>query len=365
MAKVVTSQGLQDFVSTAQPTETFTGDATQRAAQAKLALAKKLEAVDSPASEPPKPDKPSNVVELSAKEPEAKGDTKTELDDGLEAEDHDLADRAKKRIGKKHYEMKKAQEEAKKAREEAEADQRLAENLFNEREMYKRRAEELEKQVQQTKPKEPPAPELKEPQENDPKYWDANKNFKLKEFVKDSLAFENESARQKAQAERAREQEIARQKTQEATEAAMRERIAKAGQKYSDWNEVVSKSEVRFRGGEGLENPSLRFLAKSEYGTDIAYFLAKNPKVAERIGELDPDLAVAELGKLQTQFEKPADKPAEAASKTVEPAAPAAKGAPAPITPISTSGAGSIQLDPAKMSFKELRAYERERARKR
>jgi hypothetical protein len=353
MAKVVTSEGLQDYISTGKPTETIANDATNK----KLTLAKKLEAVDSPIEKPPDTKSEAKIqadegqkqaVDTAVAKSEAK---KADEDTGLEPEDHDLADRAKKRIGKKHYEMKKAQEEAAQAREQAEADGRLAESLFNERELWKRKAEELEKQVQQNKPKEPEKV-LTEP---DPqKYYDDKGQFKAFEYAKDLAEY---SAKKAVEDDRKARQDEDKQRAQEAADRAVKARIEKATQKYNDWEKVVSTSDIT------LQNECLRFMAESEYGMDIAYHLAKHPKDAERIRSMSPYLAVAELGKLQTQFEKPADPPAQAASKTVEPAAPAARGAPAPITPISTSGTGTIQLDPAKMSFKELRAYERERAR--
>ena len=123
--------------------------------------------------------------------------------------------------------------------------------------------------------------------------------------------------------------------------------------------EVVQKSPVQ------LDNVGLRFIAKSEYGTDIAYHLAKHSEVAEAINGLgDPDLILAAMGELQTTFKKPASKvepeKVPAASKTVE-----RQGAPAPITPIQLSGSNPPPVDPAKMDFKQLRAYEKERARQR
>jgi len=337
MAKVVTSEGLQDFINTGNPTEKIEP-------KAKLTLAKKLEAVDA-SVEPPK--QPSNVVELSGeKEPPKE-------DDGLEPEDRDLAERAQKRIGKKHYEMKKAQEEAAKAREEAEADQRLAETLFNERELWKKRAEEAERRAAEAKPKEPEKVLVKP---DVSKYYDDKGQFKLAEYTE---AVSEWSAAKALEEDHKKQAEEAQKRAQAAAQAEMQARIARAEEKYGDWQKVVGGSEAWF------PDAALRFLAKSEYGTDIAYFLAKNPKDAARFKTMDPDLAVAELGKLQTQFEKPANPPAPAASKTVEPETSVSRGAPAPITPISTSGTGTVQLDPAKMSFKELRAYERERARNR
>lgn len=344
MAKVVTSQGLQDFVESGKPTEVIA-----KVEQKNEKKAPALEVV---------PDKP--IVDTGEAKSDDPAKSAAVEDTGLEAEDHDLAERAKKRIGKKHYEMKKAQEEAAKAKADAEEAERFAETLFNEREEWKRKAEEAEKRAQ-----EPPKPkvELKKPDENDEKYVKDGK-FQLSEFVKDSMAYEKQSEAQAAEEAAAKQRAEQTKAEKERIAKEFGERMDKAQKKYSDWKEVVSGSTVT------LQNECLQYIAQSEYGTDIAYFLAqpKNKEIAERIRSLPAIRAVAELGKLETSFEKPAAKVAEkteatdslATSKTVEP-----KGAPPPITPISTNGAGSVNVDPAKMSFRELREYERERARKR
>ena len=256
-----------------------------------------------------------------------------------------------------------AQEAAAKSKAEAEEAERFAENLFNEREEWKRKAEEAEKRAQEAANK-PATPKvvLAEPDQNDAKYRDEKGEFNLKAYVKDSLAYEKQLE--------AQQQEEARQKQQQEQSKAEKEQIAKefgvrmekAEKKYGDWKEVVTASTIT------LQNECLQYIAVSDYGTDIAYYLAKNKEVAEKIRAMPPIRAIAELGKLETSFEKPANTAPEktngaaplATSKTVEP-----KGAPAPITPISTSGSGSVNTDPAKMSYKELREYERERARKR
>jgi hypothetical protein len=63
------------------------------------------------------------------------------------------------------------------------------------------------------------------------------------------------------------------------------------------------------------------------------------------------------VGKLELTFEKPPE-PAKQ-----EPVAPprAVSGAPAPIVPLETAGSAQIVTDPAKMTYKQLRAYERQR----
>lgn len=293
-------------------------------------------------------------AEKAQKEPVKEADKPNSTEDGLEAEDHDLAERAKKRIGKKHYEMKTAQAEAAKLKAEAEESERFAENLFNEREEWKRKAAALETEVGTLKAKvTPPTPAEKEPDPNDAKYKNDKGEFDWLQFSRDNAAF---AAKKAVEEDHQKQMEAQREVQQEAAKKATKARFEAAEKKYPDWRKVVESSPLV------LQNECLTYIARSEYGADIAYFLAKNEEIASKIREMDPYLAVAELGILSDQFRKPAQKTAptgEAATKTVE-----RPGAPAPITPISTNGTGTINLDPSKMSFKELRAFERERARK-
>lgn len=350
MAKIVTSQGLQEFVQTGKPTEVRADKPEQVASKAPP-----LEVVGSASTADVKPGekKDEKAPETVTKEAPKAEET------GLEPEDHDLAERAKKRIGKKHYEMKKAQEEAEEAKAQSASDAQLAENLFNERELWRKRAEEAEKKAQELVLKvTPPAktePDIKEPSKDDPKYIDEKGQFKLDDYVDDRYAYKTELSRRE-QAQKQAEQEA--QKVAE----AFRARIVKATEKNKDWEDVVKASPIT------LQNECLQYIAQSEYGTDLAYFLAKNQEVAEKIRAMHPIRAIAELGKIETSFEKPAAKVAEKTEATPPLATSQTtveqKGAPAPITPISTNGTGSINVDPAKMSFRELRAYERERNRR-
>ena len=343
MSKVVTSEGLQDFISTGKPTETVPNDPKAR----KEALNAKLAAADAPEIEPAKA-----LVEMKVGEEPVKEAPKVE-ETGLEPEDHDLAERAKRRIGKKHYEMKLAQEAALAAKEEVAEAERFAENLFNERESWKKRAEEAEtaKKALEAQVK-PSVPEVKKPDPN--AFMDENRQFKAFEYA-EALA---EYSAKKAVADDRQEQAAARQKLEsDAAAAAFKARMEEATKKTPDWKEVVQGSDIT------LQNECLQYISQSEYGTDLAYYLAKNKAVAEKIRAMHPIRAIAELGKIETSFEKPAIPTAEKTQAVIPPATSRTErqGAPAPITPITTLGTAAVVVDPAKMDFKQLRAYERER----
>lgn len=342
MAKTVSSAGLADFIATGKPTQVYENDQTSKRhsteAKAKLAVVEPIKPAEPAGKEP------ASTTETKAA-PDAPATAKTEPEDtGLEPEDHDLAERAQKRISKKHREMKTAQEEAAAAREEALENERFAETLFKEREEWRKRAEEAEKRVPAAaKPEEKPAGRP------DPKdFMDDKGQFKGIEYAE---ALAEWSAIQAIEKDRKTQAEERAKAEKERADAAVRERIAAATQKYPDWEKKVTGSNIT------LQNECLQFIGRSPQGMDIAYFLADNPKEAERIRALDPYLAVGELGKLQTRFEKPAE-PTKAETK---PEAPTTSSAPAPITPISTSGAGSVVVDPAKMNFRQLREWHRER----
>jgi len=345
MAKVVTSEGLTDFVQTGKATEII-ADPRRKAP----GPAPALEIVKTPGTtelSSPGAEQPAKEPAVEAKEPPKAEET------GLESEDQDLPTRAKNRIGKKHYEMMTAKTDAAAARAEAEESERFAENLFNEREQWRLKAEALQRRSEELETKtKPPVEEAKEPDPQDAKYRDAKGEFDWLQFSRDNAAF---AAKKAVDDDRRAQAEGQARARKEESDRLFKERMEKAQGKYADWKQIVEKSPIM------LQNECLQFIARSEYGTDIAYFLAKNPEVAEKIRVLDPFVAIAELGILSDQFRKPANKPSPeaAASKTVE-----RPGAPAPITPISTNGTGAINIDPAKMSYKELRAYERERARR-
>lgn len=347
MAKVVTSDGgIQSTQVIADPKRKAPGAAPpleMKAGDGSPPM------VDGPGERSDAKDKP-DVARVGENTKSSDERAAKEEIDSIEPEDKDLPERARRRIGK--YSVAVKQEAALRQAAEAEAadSERFAEQLFNEREAYRKKFEELEAKIPKEQQK---TPEFVAPDENDPKYKNDKGEFLWKQFSTDNAAYEAKKAI--AEDRKARADEV-QARAKAAADAEFKKRMEDAQKKNPDWLETVGNSSVI------MQNEVLQYLAQSEYGTDIAYYLAKNPAVAEKIAALHPIRAIAELGKIETGFEKPAESvsaQAAATSKTVE-----RQGAPAPITPIAMSST-PIPVDPAKMDFKQLRAYERERAKAR
>jgi colicin import membrane protein len=151
----------------------------------------------------------------------------------------------------KHYEMKKAQEEASAKAAEAAESERFAEQLFNEREEWRKRAEAAEKARAELKAKaEPPPAALTKP---DPeKYYDDKRNFRAFDYANDLAEY---TAKKAIADDRAEQEKAARAKAEEAQKAEFTKRIAKATEKYPDWQKVVGGSDLV------LQNQALQYLS--------------------------------------------------------------------------------------------------------
>lgn len=116
-----------------------------------------------------------------------------------------------------------------------------------------------------------------------------------------------------------------------------------------------------------LANPALpqlapeaaRIVVKSEQGPDIAYYLGKNPDIAERIARLDSNDQIAAVGRLAGQLSKTTQKEPSSVTKPPVKVASVTK-APPPPKPVS-SGSGPITKDMAQMTMDEWVNHERGR----
>lgn len=281
-----------------------------------------------------KPDEPARgadgkfVAKEGGTEPQADGGDKT-AGDGDDGGDDvaNLTEHARKVIGKKHRAMKEAEEWGK--------------QQYLSRRAAEERAEQLARENQELQSKSRPAPA--KAQETEPKQED----FKtVGDFVDAKVAWKlAEAERQKAEEQAAAEQN--------AVLAAHAARINAAKAEIPDFEEVMSRS-----GDFDVPQHVSSFIVNSDVGAKLMYHLAQNPEDAQRIAKLSPIRGIAELGKLEDRLAKPA---AKAATPDTA-AAPVVSKAPAPITPLSSNpSATPTHKDPATMSFKELRDYERQR----
>jgi hypothetical protein len=115
-----------------------------------------------------------------------------------------------------------------------------------------------------------------------------------------------------------------------------------------DYQEVVGETETI------LHEVGVQYIVESDKGPQLAYHIAKNPDVANRLAKLPPIRLIAELGKLEAKFDKPAEPKPQASNGVSR--------APAPIQPLDGKTT-PVTKDPATMNFQELRAYRQEQQR--
>lgn len=141
----------------------------------------------------------------------------------------------------------------------------------------------------------------------------------------------------KALAEYTADKRIAEMKQEEAKakEAAERQKVIdqwtqkveKAKADLPDFDDIVASSDV-------VVNDDIRdAILESDVGPQILYHLAENDEIAKRIAGLSPKQALREIGKLEARFEK--TEPAQSVAKSK---------APAPISPIKSSGKADLPI---------------------
>ena len=109
-----------------------------------------------------------------------------------------------------------------------------------------------------------------------------------------------EVARRAIEAERAsaaqRAQDEQRGRAAAEIQKQAQKQLAVGSKKYEDFEEVALSEDVP------ISAPMAEAIAESEYGADIAYFLGKNVKEAERIARMQPYAAAREIGRLEAKF---------------------------------------------------------------
>jgi hypothetical protein len=132
-----------------------------------------------------------------------------------------------------------------------------------------------------------------------------------------------------------------------ATYTALDDVMEKGKEKYSDFNDLAFATDLV------LSPEVVNLSLDTEYPEDVLYYLVSNPEESERISSLSDVKAAKEIGKIEVKLT--GEKAVDVESK--KPTAPTKKQskAPAPISPVVTTGA--VDKDPASMSAKEYRAW--------
>lgn len=241
-----------------------------------------------------------------------------------DSEDADLPERVRKQIGKKHRLMKEAEEFGKES--------------YLARLAAEKRAEAAEVRLKQLESGNEKSKDSGEP---DPK------DFKTNAEYIDAMVEHKFEKKERAEAQKKYEQ--GQQKLQD----EFVDRLNAARKDLPDFDEVVGDADF------DVVPHIASYIAESELGPKLGYHFAKNPDELERIQKLSPIKGIAELGKLEMKLEKKPE-----ATEKVEARVSVSK-APSPITTVASDAKTVVTKDPAKMSFQELREFERNKALKR
>lgn len=261
-----------------------------------------------------------------------------------EIADEDLSEVVRQKINAKHRQAKEAEE-----RERRETLRAL---------QAEERAERLQKQLDAQSQKSGPATSdaPKEPKPDDFKtvaeYTDALVTYRVDQRLRDE-----EAKREREAAEREKE----------ARQREFGKRIAAAKTTYDDFEDVLGS--IKGTDLDRVHADVTEYIQESEQGAHLLYHLAKNPDVLGRLRTLSPRRFIAELGKLETKWESPAEKSKQETAPTLTEVASPAKSpvskAPAPIVPLDSAGIAPVAKKPEDMNVQELREYRKQQERER
>jgi hypothetical protein len=335
MAQVVTSQNFQQLLTTGRvddfkPPEASPAD-VKPPATATTPKGEALRGADGKFTKPAEGDKTTTA---SSSTPAT----------GEDDDEKDLPEVVRQKIGKKHRQMKEAEEFAKGAYQKQLRAEGEAESLRRQLESYT---------------KSRPATEQAPTEEKEPKPED----FKtVGEYIDAAVKFGVKKTRAEEKAAEAKQRE---EETKAAREVEFGKRLNVAREKHDDFD--VTLQSLSGTDMDRVHPDVVEYIQESEHGPELLYHLAKNRDVLDRLRKQSPRQFIAALGKQEAKWEeapKPvSNEPAQKLSDigTTPAPTPAVSRAPAPIAALSSDKGTVVQKDPSQMSFAELRAYERQR----
>jgi hypothetical protein len=280
--------------------------------------------------------------------PESKSEGKPE-DDDVEGEDgltprqkREFTTQMLKAIGKKHAQLKEAEE--------------FAAAQYNEKKLADQRAENLQRQLDQLKTQTSAKPA--DPNEGKPQ----REKFETEEAYRDAM--DDWRVDQKFKAKEAEAAQKREQERIEEIKATASARITKALELVPDFQEVTEAADIQ------VPPHIAGYMQESEMLAELGYHFAKHPDVLERLAKMNPMRALVEVGKIESKLEpfKPtSDDKGEKASNGAEPSktgsaksadpsktgtTPSQSRAPV-ITPVTSSSASQVEKSPQEMNIRE------------
>jgi hypothetical protein len=219
--------------------------------------------------------------------------------------------------------------------EQSEPEEKPVKNLSKKFDKLYREKKELEERLAAIEAKQQPKAEEKAPVPTEvaakfdtfdawsEKQLAANKPANIDDFLEARDAWKDARRTQQEEQKAAKAQETEIETTyQTAVEAFKGD--------HADWDEVVGEAEISIPVVAG------NAIKQLENGPAVVYFLAQNPKEAQKIRGMSPVLAVAEIGRIAARLEKaPAEEaPTNNTSSRSPDRQPIVSKAPAPITPL-------------------------------
>jgi len=209
--------------------------------------------------------------------------------------------------------------------------ERRQRRLLQERAEFKARAELLEQMMTQQKPAVSEGLPQRDKFESDEEYVRALNAYTVNESLKGI------------------EERLLQKLSKSSVEQSWGQKISQARSDYPDYDEVMELAQ---------DIPITKHVAEamqgSDFGADVAYYLAKNPEEAERINTLPAMAAAREIGRIESYVEY---------EKGQKKAKPVMSKAPAPIKPVKPStSAGNKSLED--MTPAEYIAYRNKQAKR-
>lgn len=251
-----------------------------------------------------------------------------------------LTEHAKRVIGKKHRQMKEAEEFARTRDADAAAERARADALQRELDSLKgSKSGQGPATADSSDPEEPKQEDFKTVGE----YARALTKYEVAKARREALAA-GEAAKQQTLQDRQKAQ------AQESINAFVERREAYV-EAHPEFEAALSKSDIE------IPDAGMQYIVESEKGMELTAHLMQHPEVVERLSSLSPSRVIAELGKLEARLEDAGKSQDPPKSEPTSQQTRQVSRAPAPIRPLNTDAATPVQKDPSQMTFQELRAH--------